>query len=243
MFLDVISSGSEANGYVLQNEHEALIIECGCKLMEVKKVLGFNVLKVAGCIISHEHNDHSHYVKEYIETGFPTYSAQETYEAIKAKLAVSTLPIPPMKNVKIGNFIVTPFNVPHDTNIECYGYMIQHKEIGKLLFMTDLKYCLYSFKKLSVNHIIVEANYCMDYVDKELPNYEHILKGHMNIDTTCKMLEENKSSLLENVILCHLSNSNAVGEEFIKRAKNVVDCHVCVAKKGTKVNLDLVPFN
>lgn len=55
MLLSVINSGSEGNGYVLQNENEALIIECGCKFMDCKKVLNWNIRKVAGCIISHEH--------------------------------------------------------------------------------------------------------------------------------------------------------------------------------------------
>lgn len=56
MVLSVISSGSEANGYIIQNKSEALIIECGCKLVDVKKTLGWNVRKVVGCLISHEHS-------------------------------------------------------------------------------------------------------------------------------------------------------------------------------------------
>lgn len=55
MLLSVIGSDSSGNGYVLQNENEALIIECGCKLMDCKKTLGWNTRKVSGCIISHEH--------------------------------------------------------------------------------------------------------------------------------------------------------------------------------------------
>ena len=55
MFLNVIKSGSEANGYVLQNDNEALILECGCSFLECKKVLGFNVKKVTACLISHGH--------------------------------------------------------------------------------------------------------------------------------------------------------------------------------------------
>lgn len=56
MVLSVISSSSEANGYIIQNENEALILECGCKLIDVKKTLNWNIRKVAGCLISHEHS-------------------------------------------------------------------------------------------------------------------------------------------------------------------------------------------
>lgn len=55
MFLNVIKSGSEANGYILQNDNEALILECGCKYIEYLKTLDFNVRKVTACLISHEH--------------------------------------------------------------------------------------------------------------------------------------------------------------------------------------------
>lgn len=57
MMLHVIDSGSDGNGYLLQNENEALVIECGCSFNEVKKLTKFNIMKIAGCIISHEHLD------------------------------------------------------------------------------------------------------------------------------------------------------------------------------------------
>lgn len=55
MLLSVIDTGSSCNGYILQNNNEALIIECGCKLIDCKKSLDYNTRKVVGCIISHEH--------------------------------------------------------------------------------------------------------------------------------------------------------------------------------------------
>jgi phosphoribosyl 1,2-cyclic phosphodiesterase len=55
MLLSVINSGSSGNGYVLHDEDEALVIECGCRFIDCKKVLNWNVRKIAGCIISHEH--------------------------------------------------------------------------------------------------------------------------------------------------------------------------------------------
>lgn len=55
MFLSVINSGSSGNGYILQDDKEALIIEAGCKLLDIKKALNFNISKVVGCLVSHEH--------------------------------------------------------------------------------------------------------------------------------------------------------------------------------------------
>lgn len=55
MKLKVLGSGSSGNCYILENDAEALIIEAGLPFMEVKKVLNFNVRKVQGVVISHEH--------------------------------------------------------------------------------------------------------------------------------------------------------------------------------------------
>jgi phosphoribosyl 1,2-cyclic phosphodiesterase len=51
----VCNSGSSGNGYVLETDKEALLIEAGCRFADIKKMLNFNVSKIQGLIISHEH--------------------------------------------------------------------------------------------------------------------------------------------------------------------------------------------
>lgn len=55
MFLKCIASGSSGNSYALISDKEILLIEAGVRLMEVKKYINFQVSKIVGCIISHEH--------------------------------------------------------------------------------------------------------------------------------------------------------------------------------------------
>jgi len=55
MFLKCIASGSGGNSYVLENSKEVLILDAGVPLIEVKKVIDFQISKVTGCVISHEH--------------------------------------------------------------------------------------------------------------------------------------------------------------------------------------------
>lgn len=140
--------------------------------------------------------------------------------------------------------MVTPFNVPHGTDIECYGYLIEHESIGKLLFLTDLEYCPYNFSKQKVNHILVESNYSMDFVDKSNPNYEHVLRGHANIETALNFILTNDNPALRNVVLIHLSDKNANSAQFLQKTKETVkygaDCFV--AEKGLEVDLNLCPF-
>ena len=63
MKLKILGSSSSGNCYILDNGNEALIIEAGIKLLDVKKALGWNIRKVVGCLITHQHNDHSKYIK------------------------------------------------------------------------------------------------------------------------------------------------------------------------------------
>lgn len=55
MKLKILSSSSNANGYILESNDGILIIECGVKLIEVKKQLDFNISKIRGVILTHEH--------------------------------------------------------------------------------------------------------------------------------------------------------------------------------------------
>jgi len=56
MKLQILGSSSKGNGYLLTSSGgEVLIIEAGISLIEVKKTLNFNLSKIAGVCISHEH--------------------------------------------------------------------------------------------------------------------------------------------------------------------------------------------
>ena len=244
MQLKVIGSGSSGNSYILENETEALIIEAGLPFLEVKKALNFNIMKIAGVIVSHEHLDHAQYIKQYMRAGISVYTAFETQTALEIITGERTTAIPPLIKCQIGKFTATPFNVPHDTDIECYGYLIEHEEMGKLLFMTDLQYCKYNFAKQGINHILIESNYSMDLVDRDEPNYEHRLRGHMSLDTALKFISTNDNPLLLNVVLIHLSDKSGDPAQFTEETKKTIEygANVYVARKGLEVNLNLCPF-
>lgn len=146
MKLKVLGSGSSGNSYALIADNgEILAIEAGCKFLDFKKMIDWKIANVVGCIVSHEHGDHARYIKDFMKSGIPVYTAFETQTALETITGERTIAIPPRRPRQIGSFTVTPFNVPHDTEIECYGYLIEHEEMGKLLFLTDLEYCKYDF--------------------------------------------------------------------------------------------------
>lgn len=189
-------------------------------------------------------SDHAYYIKDFMRSGIPVYTAFETQTALETITGERTIAIPPRTVRQIGSFSVTPFNVPHDTEIECYGYLIEHEEMGQLLFLTDLEYCKYNFSKLNIEHIMVEANYSMDLVDRNEQNYEHRLRGHMSLDTALKFIQTNDNPALRNVVLIHLSDTSGDPALFLQQTKETIKygADVYVAEKGLEVDMNLCPF-
>ena len=240
MILRVLGSSSSGNCYLLENETECLMIECGIPIKEVKKAMNFNMRKIVGCIASHRHNDHIRHLKEVLECGIPIYTNDETVESVEVIYGELLHGVPEKKPFMLGNFKITPFYVPHD-NTPCFAYQIYHEDIGKLLFLTDLEYCKYRFK--GINQILVEANYSKDIINQDNPNFEHVARGHMELETTLGFLNTNVNPSLMNVVLLHLSDSNSNSEYFSQKVKEVVQsANVYVADKGMEIELNKEPF-
>lgn len=139
-----------------------------------------------------------------------------------------------------GGFVVKSFPLVHD--IACYGFCVAEPSIGSLIYASDTEYIKWRFR--NVNHILVEANYAKEFFcdgDAETAKRDHVLTGHMEIETTCEFLKANNNPALRNVVLCHLSRSNADAEQFKTQAQKVVNCPVYVAEEGLEIEVGL-PF-
>src|SRR5574344_376700 len=83
MKLKVLSSGSAGNCYLLDNGNECLIIEAGVNVIDVKKALDFDISRIAGCIISHEHGDHAKHVRQFTDARINCFMSKGTADALK----------------------------------------------------------------------------------------------------------------------------------------------------------------
>jgi phosphoribosyl 1,2-cyclic phosphodiesterase len=166
MQLIVINSNSAGNAYVLRSETgEALLIECGVRFQDIKKALGFNLGKVVGCLVSHEHKDHCKSVNDVLNAGIFVYSAYDTHEAMKTEFHHRSRFLHRHITTGIGPFDVIAYDVKHDA-ADPFCFLIRHKECGTVLFLTDSYYCEYNFKGL--NQVIIEANYCQQILDRSI---------------------------------------------------------------------------
>ena len=152
------------------------------------------------------------------------------------------------KSMNMGEFTVKPFDLTTidgnwtHTNADgsecpCYGFLIIHKEMGRLLYITDTELIKWRFK--DINHILLGVNYDKELVDSENQSKNnHIFRGHLEIGTACDFVSANNSSTLQNVIMCHLSSENADKDLFIDNMKKVACmANVCVAERGLEVEL------
>ena len=243
MKLKVIGSSSKGNAYALITNDEILLLECGCKFSEVKKAIDYQFLKIKGCLVSHGHKDHLKYIREYLSAGIPVYTNDETQEDIEIITGERLYGVTEKIPFSISGFRVTPFYVPHG-DTPCFAYLIEHSDMGRLLFATDYEYLPWSFRNWKIEHFLIEANYSDDFVNPDMPNYDHVLTGHASLKTCLKVIETNKTPNLRTIIMCHLSGVSGSINYFITEMKKVagrgvwVDC----AEPGMTVELFKDPF-
>ena len=250
MRLTVLATGSAGNGYVLEGRDTALIIECGVSPERMIRATDFPISKVAGALVSHEHGDHAAYVRRYAEMSIPVYMSEGTAKALREKDGRippwGCLPIAPMSVRRVGDWVVKAFDVRHDA-AEPLGFIIEHPELGKLLFVTDTKYVPYNFRKERLDHIMVEANYSDEVLDRN--TLEGIIDGkraarvrdtHLSLRAACELVKANETPALKTVTLVHLSSQNSEAENFARIVRRtVVLADVYVARAGLTVEMNI----
>lgn len=237
MKLIILGSSSKGNCYLLTNDTEALIIECGVNIFDIKKALNFSFAKVSGCLVTHEHGDHAKSINEVMKAGIDVYTSRGTIRAMGLDVTHHRLKtIKAGEVVTIGKFKVLPFKIEHDV-VEPLGFIINHPETGNVLFITDSFYVRDTFK--NIHNIIIEANFSQKIIDERVasgasPEFlrNRIFKSHMSIETCQKTLLANDLSKVQNIVLIHLSDGNSNASEFKAQIEGATGKKVHVADAG-----------
>lgn len=238
MFVRCIGTGSQqGNCYALyDNDGKILLLDLGLARKQILRGIDFNVSDVVGAVVSHGHGDHSKAVKDFENMGIPVFKPYEKFYQIKL----------------CGDFKIKPFALTdkngkfmHTNNdgseCPCYGFLIEHEDMGKLLYITDTELVKWRFS--GINHILISCNYQKKYISDSAKR-NHVLRGHMELETVKDFIKANKSNALRTVILCHLSGDSADPLECLAEVQNVVGDGVkCVcAAAGLETELSLTPF-
>lgn len=245
MVLKCLGSGSSGNCYLLEASDGILIIEAGIPFIDIKKALRFQLRGVLGCLCSHEHRDHSKCLKDILSYGIKVLALPHVFASLNIRNRVFCKEIQPMHGYQVGGFKIFCLSVAHD--VPCLGFVIEHKEMGRTLFITDTMMLEYRLPKL--NHIMLEANYADDILQYNIENgivphsmKDRLLHSHMEIETTKGIIMANDLSDVSEIILIHLSGNNSDAERFRKEIKAVSGKPTYIAQGGLKIDLSSTTY-
>lgn len=217
MKLKCIATGSSGNCYLLQaGSGETLILDCGIPIKEIKKGLDWNIKDVVGVLCTHQHSDHNKSLKDFINMGIPVFAPYLSLESMKMETEF---------NIRMFDLTTIDGSWTHTnadgTPCPIYGFLITHREMGRMLYITDCELIKWKFR--DINHILLGVNYDKDLIDRDnTGKANHVFRGHLSIDTACDFVKANYSDSLQNVIMCHLSSENSDRDSFIEKMKKVV---------------------
>ena len=246
MKIRCLDSSSSGNCYLLEaNDVEILMLECGINFKEVEKALNFDISNIIGCLISHEHGDHSKYVQKVMNCGIDCYMSDGTKNALNPNHHRAII-LGKNRIQAIGQYEIMAFSTKHDCT-DPIGFLIYHKEMGLMLFATDTYYLEYIFEGL--NHIFIECNYSKDILNKNVELglinkalKDRTLKSHFELENVKGFLKVNDLSGVRNICLLHLSDRNSDDERFKKEIEELTGKNVVIADKDMEIDLNLFPF-
>lgn len=232
MDIQVIGSGSSGNCYKVSDGRTSLLLDAGLSIGRIREAVEFRLPDISGALISHGHGDHFKAVPDLCRAGMDCYMTQETAD-FKAFRSHRMRVVAPLQKLKIGSFIVLPFDVQHDAP-GSVGFLLTSEETGeRLMYFTDTYYVKYRFD--GITHIMGEVNYSTDliydsvergYIPVELA--PRLMRSHMSLEHFLELLNANDLSRVRQIWLLHLSGNNADRVRFREAVERETGAEVYV---------------
>ena len=247
MRLIVLGSSSAGNAYILRSSSgEMLLLECGVRSSELLRALDYNIQSLSGCLLSHEHGDHAREVRWITGRRIPLYCSKGTAQALRLEDDPMIRYVKSKTPFRVGSFSVLPFDVEHDAQ-EPIGYLVEHREMGRLLFITDSYLLRYKFPR--VTHWLIECNYNGDIIKDRLNSgvlhpaqYKRTLKSHMSYEACRKTLLSSDLSSSRSILLIHLSEGNSDEQKCRDGIAEATGIPTDIASPGLSVEINKTPF-
>ncbi len=209
---------------MLATQNDALLIDVGVGLRGLKKAMreyGLSVQQIHHVLVTHDHADHIKSVGSFShDYQVPVYATRQVHIGINRNYCITQKVPAELARVmeveqpeQIGEFLVTPFSVPHDSS-DNVGFFIEAAGTN-FCIITDAGRVTDSMKVYiqRARHLVIEANHDTEMVmDGPYPKFlkERILSdtGHLSNRDCAQAVVDNMSDFLQHVWLCHLSEEN-----------------------------------
>lgn len=227
MQITILASSSRGNGYLISDGHSTILIECGISIEKIQQKV-WDMSSIEGCLITHEHEDHSSAAKDIIKYT-KVYASAGTINVIMEKQKINPvhkhcfvrLQANKYQDLANGYIRVLPFEVQHDA-VEPLGFLIYfHRTKELLLFATDTYYIKPRFKNL--NYIMVECNYSKSLIRDDISKAQRdrLFRSHFELENVKNFLKANDLSKAKEIYLMHLSKSNSNPSLFKKEIEEL----------------------
>lgn len=248
MKLYTVGTGSSGNTYLLVDGNDILILDAGVKpTQRISKYLyDLQPARPCGCLVTHEHGDHSCSVSGLVRMGIECYGSPGTAERVGFGMKAMRPYDPTMfrQDAKpFGDaFLAMAFRVNHDATEPC-GFLITNTKTGeRMVYATDTYYMTYRFP--GIHYWLVECNYCEELLTEDTPPVlaRRLSTSHMSLDRLCDVFRANNLSDCRKIILCHTSQDRGDPEMMRRRIRDQTHKPVEVTRAGYMHDLTLDPF-
>lgn len=211
-----LASSSRGNAYLLQSEGATpILLEAGLPIGRLRDKLRehrVSLSDLAGCLISHEHQDHAKAVKDLLKIGVDCYMSPQTAHALMVYKHHRIISLGPGMKQEIQQWRILPFLLHHDA-VGPLGFLIGHDD-DHLLFIPDTAFVENRFD--GITSIAVECNNISEILSKNIiEGYipaivgKRIRRNHMSLENLISMLRANDLTRCRAIYLMHLSDGNS----------------------------------
>lgn len=219
-----LASGSTGNSYAVDDGKSVLLLEAGIRKRTILAGYMDLLMRVQGCLITHEHQDHAKAALGLPMAGIDVYASGGTFAALNAEKDRRNYRLHSIKageQFTLGTWTVLPWEAQHDA-AEPLGFLLYSTVTReRLLFATDTYFIPNTFREL--NYIMVECNYDLSQLlrnisDGTVPESlkPRLLQSHFSLDNVRAFLTANDLSHVQRIYLLHVSSQNGDKDKFMR---------------------------
>ena len=249
-----IGCGSSGNCHVITYKNTGILIDAGLAGKTITsgiKQADFDIDKIQGIFITHEHSDHikgAGIMSRKLD--IPIYANLKTWCGMKDKIGnikeENMVVFENDRTYVLGDIKIRPFSIPHDSE-DAVGYNI-YSENEKMSIATDIGYVTENIRRnlKGSKLVILESNYDPNML--MMGRYSYSLKkrimsegGHLSNEEAASFCTELVDGGTETILLAHLSKDNNFPELAYATSKNVLTNNQMIV--GKDLMLDVMSRN
>lgn len=210
-----LGSGSKGNAYLVRENEDALLIDCGLNWKTFSARLGEEKATFHGVLLTHSHVDHVQGLKLFLKhhPEVSVFANAMTAETVERDCGLEDSAFCCFENGQVfeaGPFAVHPFSIPHDTS-DPVGYLVRGNDatyfhgtdIGSPLDSIGVKLAQADLATLESNHDPVLLH--NSGRSPSLIQRIYGPRGHLSNDQAAELVRRFASPKLKALALAHLS--------------------------------------